>query len=85
MASRLPLTLRVYRLLTAVGVPFAEIALLQRRRQGKEHVSRLAERRGKSSVERPGGLSLRRGLVILQFGISQLMIIGTIIVARQIL
>ncbi|HEV3411559.1 MAG TPA: ABC transporter permease [Puia sp.] len=34
-------------------------------------------------VVRPGGLSLRRGLVILQFGISQLMIIGTIIVARQ--
>jgi ABC-type antimicrobial peptide transport system permease subunit len=30
-----------------------------------------------------GGLTLRRGLVILQFGISQLMIIGTIIVARQ--
>ena len=34
-------------------------------------------------VERPGGLGLRRGLVILQFGISQLMIVGTIIVARQ--
>ncbi|HTR28428.1 MAG TPA: ABC transporter permease [Puia sp.] len=31
----------------------------------------------------PGGLTLRRGLVILQFGISQLMIIGTIVVARQ--
>jgi ABC-type antimicrobial peptide transport system permease subunit len=30
-----------------------------------------------------GGLTLRRGLVILQFGISQLMIIGTIVVARQ--
>lgn len=30
-----------------------------------------------------GGLTLRRGLVIVQFGISQLMIIGTIIVARQ--
>lgn len=29
------------------------------------------------------GLTLRRGLVILQFGISQLMIIGTIVVARQ--
>ena len=34
-------------------------------------------------VDRPGGLGLRRGLVILQFGISQLMIIGTIIVAKQ--
>lgn len=30
-----------------------------------------------------GGLTLRRVLVILQFGISQLMIIGTIVVARQ--
>ena len=29
------------------------------------------------------GLTLRRGLVVLQFGISQLMIIGTIVVARQ--
>src|SRR5579863_2055132 len=34
-------------------------------------------------VDRPGGLGLRRGLVILQFGISQLMIIGTILVGRQ--
>jgi hypothetical protein len=30
-----------------------------------------------------GGLTVRRALVILQFGISQLMIIGTIVVARQ--
>ena len=30
-----------------------------------------------------GGLTLRRVLVIVQFGISQLMIIGTIVVARQ--
>jgi putative ABC transport system permease protein len=38
--------------------------------------------KGKPTVGR-GGLTLRRGLVILQFGISQLMIIGTIVVARQ--
>lgn len=30
-----------------------------------------------------GGMTLRRGLVVLQFGISQLMIIGTVVVARQ--
>lgn len=30
-----------------------------------------------------GGLTLRRSLVVLQFGISQLMIIGTVVVARQ--
>jgi putative ABC transport system permease protein len=29
------------------------------------------------------GLTLRRGLVVVQFGISQLMIIGTVVVARQ--
>jgi putative ABC transport system permease protein len=38
--------------------------------------------KGTPAVSR-GGLTLRRGLVILQFGISQLMIIGTIVVARQ--
>jgi putative ABC transport system permease protein len=38
--------------------------------------------KGTSQVSH-GGLTLRRGLVILQFGISQLMIIGTIVVARQ--
>jgi putative ABC transport system permease protein len=38
--------------------------------------------KGKAAPAR-GGLTLRRGLVILQFGISQLMIIGTIVVARQ--
>ncbi len=38
--------------------------------------------KGKPLVSR-GGLGLRRGLVILQFGISQLMIIGSIVVARQ--
>lgn len=36
-----------------------------------------------TAVTTRGGLTLRRGLVILQFGISQLMIIGTIVVARQ--
>jgi putative ABC transport system permease protein len=35
------------------------------------------------AVPAHGGLTLRRGLVILQFSISQLMIIGTIVVARQ--
>jgi ABC-type antimicrobial peptide transport system permease subunit len=38
--------------------------------------------KGTPAVAR-GGLTLRRGLVIFQFGISQLMIIGTIVVARQ--
>lgn len=38
--------------------------------------------KGSSAISR-GNLTLRRGLVVLQFGISQLMIIGTIVVARQ--
>src|SRR6202000_216686 len=38
--------------------------------------------KGASAISR-GNLTLRRGLVVFQFGISQLMIIGTIVVARQ--
>jgi putative ABC transport system permease protein len=38
--------------------------------------------KGASAISR-GNLTLRRGLVVLQFGISQLMIIGTVVVARQ--
>jgi putative ABC transport system permease protein len=38
--------------------------------------------KGASAISR-GNLALRRGLVVLQFGISQLMIIGTVVVARQ--
>jgi len=38
--------------------------------------------KGSSAISR-GNLSLRQGLVVLQFGISQLMIIGTVVVARQ--
>ena len=38
--------------------------------------------KGVPAVSR-GNLTLRRGLVVLQFGISQLMIIGTVVVARQ--
>ena len=38
--------------------------------------------KGTAVVSR-SGLTLRRSLVVLQFGISQLMIIGTVVVARQ--
>ena len=55
MTSRLPLTLRAYRLLTAVAVPAAEAALAYRLRHGKEHPERLAERRGASQMPRPDG------------------------------
>lgn len=40
--------------------------------------------KGKLSQKDAGGLSMRRGLVIGQFGISQLLIIGTLVIAGQI-
>lgn len=39
--------------------------------------------KGKLSQKHAGGLSLRRGLVVTQFAISQLLIIGTIVIANQ--
>ncbi|WKN44375.1 ABC transporter permease [Tunicatimonas pelagia] len=40
--------------------------------------------KGKLSQKHAGGFSLRRGLVITQFVISQLLIIGTIVIANQV-
>ena len=40
--------------------------------------------KGKLSQSHIGGFSLRRILVVLQFSISQLLIIGTLVIARQI-
>ncbi len=39
--------------------------------------------KGKLSQKHVGGFSLRRGLVVTQFAISQLLIIGTIVIATQ--
>lgn len=39
--------------------------------------------KGKLSQRHVGGFSLRRGLVVVQFAISQLLIIGTIVIANQ--
>ena len=55
MAEAVPLTLTLYRLLTAMAVPLADLLLRYRLRRGKEHPQRLAERRGESSVPRPAG------------------------------
>jgi 3-deoxy-D-manno-octulosonic-acid transferase len=55
VVSPTPLTLRGYRLLTAMAVPLANIALSRRLKQGKEQADRLPERRGESKIPRPDG------------------------------
>jgi 3-deoxy-D-manno-octulosonic-acid transferase len=54
MSAR-PLSLRLYRMLMCVGAPLTGIVLSRRRRQGKEHPARIAERWGDAAVERPDG------------------------------
>ena len=51
----LPLTLGLYRLLTAVVSPLAPTLISRRLKHGKEHAGRLAERYGESKVARPEG------------------------------
>ncbi len=55
MPDRLPLALRLYRSATRVATPLAPRLLAQRLDRGKEHPSRLAERRGEPSQSRPRG------------------------------
>ncbi len=55
MAERLPLTLRAYRLLMSAATPVASMVLSYRLTQGKEHATRLPERRGEANIPRPSG------------------------------
>ena len=55
VASRMPLTLRAYRLATALAVPAVGALLDRRLKRGKEDPARLAERRGEASIPRPNG------------------------------
>ena len=55
VASRAPWTLKAYRLLTALALPFANMVLDRRLKRGKEVAARLPERRGESSIARPKG------------------------------
>ena len=52
---RPPLTLQVYRALTALGTPLAVPFLTLRLRRGKEDGDRLGERRGRAGLARPPG------------------------------
>ncbi len=55
MASSLPMTLRLYRRLSAVAVPLAPALIKRRLKQGKEDPARVGERRGMSGGVRPNG------------------------------
>jgi 3-deoxy-D-manno-octulosonic-acid transferase len=53
--GRLPLTLRLYRFASVVAAPAAPRLLARRLKRGKEHPTRLAERRGEATRPRPKG------------------------------
>jgi 3-deoxy-D-manno-octulosonic-acid transferase len=55
VAEGLPATLRLYRMLTMVAAPLASTVLSYRLKRGKEHGTRLPERRGEASMPRPPG------------------------------
>jgi 3-deoxy-D-manno-octulosonic-acid transferase len=55
MASSLPVTLRLYRRLSAAVVPLAPALINRRLKQGKEDPARVGERRGMSEDVRPHG------------------------------
>src|SRR5271156_3461223 len=55
MASSLPMTLRVYRRLSAAAMPLAPALIKRRLKQGKEDPARIGERRGLSGDTRPFG------------------------------
>src|ERR1700728_2134762 len=55
LPSSLPLTLRLYRRLSAAAVPLAPALIKRRLKQGKEDPARVGERRGMSADIRPDG------------------------------
>ena len=55
MANSLPMTLRLYRRLSAAAVPLAPALIKRRLKQGKEDPARVGERRGVSDDVRPSG------------------------------
>lgn len=55
MPSALPVTLRLYRTLSALATPLAGAMISRRLKQGKEDAERIGERRGIAGVARPPG------------------------------
>lgn len=54
-AKRLPMILRVYRLVSVAMTPLAPAWLAYRMKRGKENPARVIERRGETAMERPDG------------------------------
>ena len=50
MTGSLPMSLRIYRTLSAAAVPLAPLLIKRRLRQGKEDSARIDERRARSLV-----------------------------------
>jgi len=55
MSNALPMTLRLYRTLSAAAAPLAPALIRQRLKQGKEEAARVGERRGIARDPRPRG------------------------------
>jgi 3-deoxy-D-manno-octulosonic-acid transferase len=55
MTDSLPMTLRLYRTLSAAAVPLAPVLIRRRLKQGKEDSARIDERRGMTADVRPHG------------------------------
>jgi len=55
LPDRLPLALRAYRLASRAATPLTPWLLAERLDRGREHPTRLAERRGEASLPRPDG------------------------------
>jgi 3-deoxy-D-manno-octulosonic-acid transferase len=55
VSQKLTTTLRAYRLLSAAAEPLVPLLLANRLKRGKEHSTRLSERRGQPGVARPNG------------------------------
>ena len=55
MSGTLPASLAIYRLAMQAATPFADILLQTRLKRGKEHSTRLPERRGQTDIPRPAG------------------------------
>src|SRR5262245_12380112 len=55
MSATIPASLALYRLATQAATPFANVLLRTRLKRGKEHSTRLPERRGQTEIPRPAG------------------------------